>query len=215
MRENALPDAELRKLVDAVIAADAATVSRLLAASPDLARARFQEGATRGNSQEFYLEQLGRYVLEDDSALHIAATAYNKEICQILITAGAEIHASNRHGAQPLHSAAAGQPGSGRWNPVAQSATIDVLVVAGADPNAADKRGVTPLHIAVRTRCASAVQTLLNCGADPARLNKNGSSPVLLASLTTGRGGSGSPEAKAQQQEILQLFEQYAAKVLS
>jgi len=43
-------------------------------------------------------------------------------------------------------------------------------------------------------------------GADSARKNKSGSTPILLAGLNTGRGGTGSPEAKAQQQEILRVL---------
>jgi hypothetical protein len=68
--------------------------------------------------------------------------------------------------------------------------------------------GVTPLHRAVRTRCAEAVRTLLAHGADPARKNKSGSTPMHLASLNTGRGGTGSAEAKAQQAEIVRALEQ-------
>jgi hypothetical protein len=51
------------------------------------------------------------------------------------------------------------------------------------------------------------VQALLDHGADPAIRNKNGSTAIQLATRTTGRSGSGSPEAKAQQQEILLLLE--------
>jgi ankyrin repeat protein len=89
--------------------------------------------------------------------------------------------------------------------------TIACLIEAGADPNAVDKSGVTPLHRAVRTRCAAAVRVLLAGGADARRANKRGSTPMLLASQNTGRGGSGSPEAKAQQQEILRLLKDYGA----
>jgi hypothetical protein len=67
--------------------------------------------------------------------------------------------------------------------------------------------GATPLHRAVRTRCASAVRALLDHGADPTIRNKNGSTAMQLALRTTGRGGSGSPEAKIQQQEILLLLQ--------
>jgi len=35
---------------------------------------------------------------------------------------------------------------------------------------------------------------------------------MLLAILNSGRGGSGSPEAKAQQREIVRLLERYGAK---
>ncbi len=82
------------------------------------------------------------------------------------------------------------------------------LLKSGADPNAFDKSGVSPLHKAVRTRCADAVRTLIDCGADPALPNKNGSTPMLLATQNTGRGGTGSEEAKLQQQEIVRLLEE-------
>jgi hypothetical protein len=36
--------------------------------------------------------------------------------------------------------------------------------------------------------------------------NGNGSTPALLATLNTGRSGSGLPEAKAQARAILQLL---------
>jgi hypothetical protein len=58
----------------------------------------------------------------------------------------------------------------------------------------------------VRTRSAAAVRKLLECGADGKRPNKSGSTPLMLARLTTGRGGSGSPEAKEQQREILKVL---------
>jgi ankyrin repeat protein len=79
-------------------------------------------------------------------------------------------------------------------------------VAAGADPNAVDQGGVTPLHRAVRNRCAAAVRALLDGGADARRKNKRGSTPMQLATQNTGRGGTGSPEAKAQQQEIVRLL---------
>ena len=43
-------------------------------------------------------------------------------------------------------------------------------------------------------------------GADPRTPNRDGSTPLLLATRNSGRGGSGSPEAKAQQKEILSLL---------
>ena len=122
-----------------------------------------------------------------------------------LIGMGGDVRARNRRGAEPLHYAADGGPGSRAWNPAAQAATVTSLIQAGADPNAVDKSGVTPLHRAVRTRCASAVRALLDGGADGRRKNKNGSTPMRLATRTTGRGGSGSPESKAQQVEIVRL----------
>jgi ankyrin repeat protein len=117
----------------------------------------------------------------------------------------------NRRGAEPLHYAVDGIPGSRYWNPGAQAATVAALIEAGADPNAIDKSGVAPLHRAVRTRCAAAVEVLLDRGADVRRKNNNGSTPMQLATANTGRGGTGSPEAKAQQGEIVRLLEQHGA----
>jgi ankyrin repeat protein len=203
-------DAALMALARTIVAGDAAGTSRLLAASPELARASFEEGATRQTAQA-YLNAIGRYFYTDDTLLHIAAGTYETAIVQELIGLGADVRARNRRGAEPLHAAAVGLPGSPTWNPRAQEATIDCLIEAGADPNATDKNGVTPLHRAVRTRCAGAVSALLAGGADAHRKNMSGSTPMLLATLNTGRGGTGSPEAKEQQRAIMRLLQQHRA----
>lgn len=200
------PDPALRQFVTAIVEGDDNLVSRLLDASPALARARFQAGATRQTENNYFIPQIGRYLWAGDTALHIAAAAYRADVVRLLIAAGADVRAKNRLGDEPLHSASVGQPGSSTWNPDAQAAAILCLVEAGADPNAMNKSGAAPLHRAVRTRCAAAVRTLLECGADPQLRNKNGSTPLLLATQNTGRGGTGSPEAKSQQQEMLRLL---------
>ena len=199
-------DRSLRELVTAIVAGDAPAVDRLLETSPLSTAAFFGAGATRESAKFFFIQAVFRYIVGGDTALHFAAAAYQPEIAKKLLAAGADVRARNRFGDEPLHAAAAGHPGSHHWNPEAQAATISSLIQAGADPNAASKRGVTPLHIAVRTRASIAVRTLLQLGADPSRKNKNGSTPMLLANLNTGRGGTGSPEAKAEQQEILLLL---------
>jgi ankyrin repeat protein len=104
-----------------------------------------------------------------------------------------------------------GAPGTSHWKPKAQAETIACLIADGADPNALDKSGVAPLHRAVRTRCAAAVEALLKSGADANPKNKSGSTPMMLAKTTSGRGGSGSVEARAQQQEIVRLLRNYKA----
>jgi hypothetical protein len=182
-------------------------VRRTLAASPTLATARAEEGASRQSAKEYFLAEIHHYVYAGDTALHIAAAAYQPEIIRLLIAMGADVGATNRRGAQPLHYGADGIPGSPFWNPAAQGETVTCLIEAGADPNATDKGGVTPLHRAVRTRCAAAVRALIDGGADARRRNKGGSTPIELATLTTGRGGTGSPEAKGQQAEIVRLLQ--------
>ena len=199
-------DGDLRKLVDAIVSSDSTETIRLLEASPQLAVASFESGATRQTAKPCFLDQIGRYIYAGDTALHIAAAAYQPETVRKLIAAGANAHAKNRRGDEPLHSAAVGHPGSPRWNPAAQTVTIAVLIDSGADPNAVTKDGVTPLHRAVRTRCAAAVRILLERGADPKRKNKSGSTPMVLAAHNTGRGGTGLAEAKSEQQEIVRLL---------
>jgi hypothetical protein len=198
----------LRKLVDTILANHKAVFTKMIGDSPALVTATFQQGATRQGSPGLnFLIQIGHYINAGDTALHFAAASYRPEMASELIKAGAHVRARNRRGTEPLHLAAVGGPNSPRWNPSAQSATIVCLLRAGADPNAKNKDGTTPLHRAVRTRCAAAVRTLLDHGADPAIRTKNGSTAFHLALHTTGRGGSGSPEAKVQQREILQLLE--------
>jgi hypothetical protein len=157
-------------------------------------------------SGDFWLAEIGHYLYVGDTALHVAAACYAAQVARALIATGADVAARNRRGAAPLHYAADGQPGSPGWDPAAQAETVTVLLEAGADPNATDKSEVTALHRAVRTRCAAAVAALLAGGADPERPNRNGSTPRSLATRTTGRGGSGSAAARAQQREIVALL---------
>jgi ankyrin repeat protein len=201
----------LMALVKAIVADDTALASELLAQSPALARAHAEEGATRQAAKEHYYVEIGHYLYAGDTALHIAAAGYRPEIIRLLIAAGADAGARNRRGAQALHYAVDGQPLSHTWNPIAQAETVRCLIEAGADPDAKDKSGVAPLHRAVRTRCAAAVRALLEGGADAKCTNKSGSTPMQLATWTTGRGGSGSPEARAQQEEIVELLQQHGA----
>jgi ankyrin repeat protein len=149
---------------------------------------------------------------EGDTALHIAAAAYARGIARKLLAKGASVRARNRRGAEPLHYAVDGIPGSKTWNPVAQEAVVACSIEAGADPNSADKSGVTPLHRAVRTRCAAAVRTLLASGPDARRKNGNGSTPHHLAVQNTGRGGTGSSASRQQQQEIILLLLKHGAR---
>jgi len=204
-------DRRLEALVRAIVGKDATRARKLLAASPELALERAGKGATRQTSKANYLDDIKHYLYAGDTALHIAAAAYQEGIARQLLAAGADVRAKNRRGAEPLHYAADGVPGSGAWNPQAQQATIACLILAGADPNAIDSNGATPLHRAVRTRCATAVQALLEGGASLHATNNSGSTPMLLATRNTGRGGSGSVEAKVQQDQIVRLLKQHGS----
>jgi hypothetical protein len=100
-----------------------------------------------------------------------------------------------------------GAPGSASWNPACQRDVIAYLIEAGADPSAAAARGVTPLHRAVRNRCSAAVEALLRAGADPRLASDRGSTASDLAHWATGRGGTGSAAARAEQRVIIELLE--------
>ena len=200
-------DAALRDLVNAIAGGDSAKVSRLLADHPELAKSRFETtNVTRLSAKQNLVPSIGRYIYRGDTALHFAAAAHDPQIASTLISKGADVRAKNRLGDEPLIVAAIGNPGSDRWNPAAQSAVIKILIEAGADPDAVNKMGASPLLKAVRTRCADAVRTLIELGADPAKKNKHGSDAMLLAQMNTGRGGSGSEQAKAEQQKILEFL---------
>lgn len=85
-------------LVRAIAASDADTVSRMLEASPALARASVEVGATREEAAAYYLDEIDHYVYAGDTALHIAAAAYAAALVSRLLELGADVGARN-HGA--------------------------------------------------------------------------------------------------------------------
>jgi hypothetical protein len=202
----------LYALLQAIAKRDRPAALRLLAASPALAQSALRVGASREDEQTYYFEQIAHYAYAGDTPLHIAAAAYLPDIAQELVSRGADASARNRRGAEPLHYAAEGAPGSPWWDPDAQSAVVAFLIRAGANPNAQDQNGATPLHRAVRTRCSSAVRALLSGGADPVRRNKRGSTPLHLAVQQTGRGGTASAVARAEQAAIIRILLSYGAR---
>ena len=197
--------------VRVIVSGDSSTAARLLDVSPLLAKERAVRGATRQALKQYFFDRIQHYIYEGDTALHIAAAAYQFRIVEKLIAKGADVRARNRRGAEPLHYAVDGGPGVPAWKPSAQIKIIARLIRAGADPNALDKNGVGPFHRAVRNRSAAAVKALLEAGADPRAPNARGSTPILLATQNTGRGGSGSAEGKAQQQQILRILRAHGA----
>lgn len=192
----------LLEFVGHVVNGEIDEVSRRLTATPRLATAAAEVGAARNGAPDFFFAEIAHYYYAGDTALHMAAAAFRRPIAKLLVAHGADCHARNRRGAQPLHYAA----DANRWEPVAQAETIEYLLSAGADPNAFDKSGVAPLHRAVRTRSLPAVRALLDGGADPTARNKAGSTPLHLAVQTTGRGGSGSEHAREQQEGIIEIL---------
>jgi ankyrin repeat protein len=131
--------------------------------------------------KQYFFDQILHYIYEGDTALHIAAAAYQFRIVEKLIAKGADVRTRNRRGAEPLHYAVDGGPGMPAWKPSAQIKIIARLIRAG------------------------------EAGADPRAPNARGSTPILLATQNPGRGGSGSAEGKAQQQQILRILRAHGA----
>lgn len=191
-----------------VIEGEVDHVARRLDECPVLATRASPLGATRRESKAFFFTSISHYMYASDTALHMAAAAFQRPMAELLVSHGADCKSRNRRGAQPLHYAA----DTNRWQPQAQAETIEYLTSIGADPNAVDGGGVTPLHRAVRTRSLPAVRALLDGGANPKLPNKSGSTPLHLAVQTTGRGGSGSVAARQQQAAIIRLLLERGAR---
>jgi ankyrin repeat protein len=191
-----------------VVQGDMDKASHRLRASPALATMAWPVGSTRQGATSFFFTEISHYLYAGDTALHMAAATFCRPMAELLVSHGADCRARNRRGAEPLHYAG----DANRWQPRAQAEVIEYLISIGAEPNAVDNAGVAPLHRAVRTRSLSAVKALLDGGANPRQPNKAGSTPLHLAVQPTGRGGSGSDEARRQQAGIIRLLLKHGAK---
>ena len=205
-------DAELRALFSVIATRDVPKALQVLAESPALARRAAETGASRQDPDTYYFATIAHHAYAGDTPLHIAGAAYATDIARELISRGADVRARNRRGAEPLHYATDGSPGSVTWDPEAQETIVRFLIEVGADPNVKDDAGVAPLHRAVRTRSTSAVSALLSNGADARLANKGGSTPLHLAVQDTGRSGSGSTAARHEQKEIIRLLIAHGAQ---
>ena len=180
-------------------------VSRRLADTPSLATMSSHEGATRRESAPFFFADIAHYLYAGDTALHMAAAAFLREVAELLVAYGADCRSKNRRGASRFttHDANCGIPVAGE-DPLPP--------VRRADPNAADALARAPAP-----GCANAVACgkpgSVDGGAAPSQTNKAGSTPLHLAVQNTGRGGSGSPQAREQQAGIVRLLLERGAQV--
>ncbi|HYT74553.1 MAG TPA: ankyrin repeat domain-containing protein, partial [Vicinamibacterales bacterium] len=166
-------DVALFALFGAIASRDRIEIARWLDSSLRLASRPIRIAASRQDAGTYFLAAIGHYVYAGDTALHVAAAAYQRELAESIVAKGADVRARNRRGAEPLHYAADGGPDTEHWDPDAQHQVIAYLIAAGADPNALDNSGVAPLHRAVRNRCSAAASALIEGGVDPRLKNKS------------------------------------------
>jgi hypothetical protein len=74
-------DPPLMRLLRAIAAGNMTNVLRMLAASPSLAAAQLERGATRQAATDYFLDEINRYVYVGDSTLHVAAASYFRRSC--------------------------------------------------------------------------------------------------------------------------------------
>lgn len=107
-------EADLTQLLVAVANLDNAGPASLVHDAPSLAT------ATVRRDQELFLAERVGQVYEGDTALHAAAFSSDAEMVRDQAGRGAEVRAKNRRGAEPLHAAVMGVPGSASWDTLRQ-----------------------------------------------------------------------------------------------
>jgi ankyrin repeat protein len=127
-------------------------LSELLKANPDLATTLASDGFTPLHLAAFFGQADAARMLLDRRApmnvasrnplrvmpLHSAAAGSHVAVARLLVAAGADVNATQRHGYTPLH--AAGQNGDAEL--------VELLLDAGADPTARTDDGQTPADLA-------------------------------------------------------------------
>ena len=88
-----------------------------------------------------------------------AATAGNSEVCEFLLSKGADVNREDDYGDAPINRG------------VCYPSVLEVLIARGCDLEHKDSEGGYPLHNAVQGGCVQAVKMLIEKGV---RLNSVG-----------------------------------------
>ncbi|XP_046850055.1 poly [ADP-ribose] polymerase tankyrase-1-like isoform X2 [Xenia sp. Carnegie-2017] len=105
------------------------------------------------------------------SPLHFAAGFGRKEIVEVLLHSGADVHATDDGGLIPLHNACS----------FGHAEVVRLLLKHGADGNARDNWNFTPLHEAAVKGKVDVCIVLLQHGADPCIRNTDGKTALDVA----------------------------------
>jgi hypothetical protein len=103
-------DRALLGLFRAIASGDQPEAARRLGSSPRLAHRPIRVGASRRDGETYFIGAVRHQVYAGDTALHVAAAAYQPALASELVVEGAEVRARNRRGAEPLHYAATAAP---------------------------------------------------------------------------------------------------------
>lgn len=201
--------ASAREVIAAVEAGDADRVAELVAAEPELASSRNDEGVSalmlaRYRSDRATLDAL--LAADPELDVHESAALGYLDRLRALIENPASLSARSADGYTPLHFAAffakpeaarilleAGAPvdavadNSSRVQPLHSAAAgrqVDIcrlLIASGADVNASQQGGFVPLHAAAENGDPEMVELFLSTGADPRARTDEGRTAADLA----------------------------------
>jgi ankyrin repeat protein len=115
-----------------------------------------------------------RSFYDERTALHLAAKQRVAGAVDLLLQAGADVHARDVVGLTPLHMAVEG------GNP----SVVERLLAAGAEVNARNVRGETPLHKAAQHDHRCIASQLLAAGAEASAVDSWGWSPLHHAATS-------------------------------
>ena len=101
-----MTDSEFVDLANLIVGGDVDGVSQMLDRMPALATMALRAGATRETGGAWFIHEIAHYVYAGDTALHVAAAAFERDAAELLVRRGADCGARNRRGAQSLHYAA-------------------------------------------------------------------------------------------------------------
>lgn len=122
-----------------------------------------------------------------NTPLHLACRQGHSQVAQMLVAAGATLHAQTKGSATPMYGAIAGR----------HAATVGVLLAAGAHPAAAIKGSQTGLHIAAQHGLLDVLKQLLAAMAAKPASSSSTSTSNTSSSSTNSSSGDGVDVAHA------------------